>query len=84
MKRPLVTLAVSLSLLSCAVGADRAIRSAESSGLSDVVASGSAWLACSNSDMMLGQTIQATNAAGQRVTATVCCGVLKACTVRFR
>lgn len=39
-------------------------------------------LACAD-DEATSRAFEATNALGKRVTGTVCCGVVKACTIRW-
>lgn len=83
MKRRIGVMVFALALSGCAVSKNRAIEAAYASGLDDVEPSGLAFAACSNGDYPLGRTVTATNAAGVSVRAVVCCGVWKACTVRF-
>jgi hypothetical protein len=64
----------------------RSVQAAEDFGLSDVRREGvaGAW-ACSKDDSWLNSaTVSGVTMAGKRVTATVCCGWLKGCTVRFQ
>lgn len=51
-------------------------------GFTDIEVTGWAAFACSDDDTFTTAFI-ATNPTGQRVTGAVCCGFLKACTIRF-
>jgi len=58
------------------------IRAAESAGLHDVKPTGLAPMSCAEDDMFRSH-FTATRADGRKVEGSVCCGVLKDCTVRF-
>jgi hypothetical protein len=64
----------------------RAVEAAEAFGLSDAREVGAVGLwSCSDEDSILNSaTVEGTNRlSGARVRVSVCCGWLKACTVRF-
>lgn len=52
------------------------------SGFTSVQTGGVSYFECSDSDLP-GREFVATNPAGQSVRGVVCCGLFKACTVRF-
>lgn len=54
----------------------------EKLGMTDVKVGGPSFFSCGEDDLT-GASFTATNPAGQRVEGVVCCGVFKACTVRF-
>ena len=66
---------------SCSAGPDGE-HALTSAGYTDVKLGGYAWFSCSDSDTFA-STFTATNPAGAEVSGTVCCGWMKACTVRF-
>jgi hypothetical protein len=51
-------------------------------GYTNVTTGGHSFLACSEDDFSATK-FTADNPAGERVSGTVCCGVLKHCTIRF-
>lgn len=77
----LAIVAAALSAIGCTdePGARRAL---EGNGFSNFTLTGYAPFSCSDSDQT-STGFEATNAAGKRVSGVVCCGFLKACTVRF-
>jgi hypothetical protein len=52
-------------------------------GFAKPVITGSNWVACREGDKMIGADFEAINASSQKVSGTVCCGILKGCTIRF-
>lgn len=76
-----------LALGQCAPGPEKAVATLRTMGFSDIKVTDShpylaSWHGCSDSDGVAHEA-KATNAAGQRVSVTVCCGyALKGCTVR--
>lgn len=83
--KTLLTL-LTLLLVLCVFGCtdDDATRSTlQKAGYTDVIPGGYSWFSCSKEDKL--QTkFTAKNPRGERVSGTVCCGlVLKACTIRF-
>jgi hypothetical protein len=61
---------------------DQVLRAPDANGFTDINIRGHGWFACSDSDQVA-RAFTATNSRGHRVDGAVCCGVLKACTVRF-
>lgn len=74
-------LLLSIFALACTdeAGARRAL---DANGFSSVTLSGFDWWSCSKGDTYATK-FEATNSVGKRVSGVVCCGVMKACTVRF-
>lgn len=71
----------------CLIGAcsapSRAVRTLHSSGYTDVKTTGWAPFTCGEDDTF-STGFSATNPQGDRVSGTVCCGLItKSCTVRF-
>lgn len=66
----------------CEVDAVTAERVLEAQGFSDVHLTGWVWFGCGEGDDYT-SGFRAKNARGQPVEGYVCCGVMKACTVRF-
>jgi hypothetical protein len=64
----------------CGVG-DTGKQAVEKAGFKNVVIGARAWFSCGEDSFS--SYFTADNAQGQRVMGTVCCGVLKNCTVRF-
>lgn len=78
----LLLVALALIAAGCTNKPD-AIRTLHSAGFKDVETTGYSWFACGQDDTSHTGFI-ATNPAGERVTGTVCCGLIfKACTIRF-
>jgi hypothetical protein len=61
---------------------DRAVAAAEAAGLRDVEPLGYNIFSCSEDDVF-GVNVRGQNSAGTPVEATVCCGLIKGCTVRY-
>ena len=59
-----------------------ALEAAEASGISGPEIEGWAWFGCSEDDTF-SYKVSGTNVRGDDITATVCCGILKSCTVRY-
>lgn len=74
-------LSFALLLMACTSDAD-ARRSLDNLGFTDIVLDGYSWFGCSESDQTH-TAFHAKNAQGHPVTGVVCCGLTKACTVRF-
>lgn len=70
-------------VLGCNVSDDTVHRVAESAGLHDVRPTGVAPLSCAKGDTFRTH-FEAKNSEGKKVKGTVCCGVFKDCTVRFK
>lgn len=62
--------------------ANRTKKTLESSGFTDIETGGFNLFACGKDDNFA-TDFTAKNANGQKVSGTVCCGILKGCTVRF-
>jgi|DEB0MinimDraft_3_1074331.scaffolds.fasta_scaffold330730_2 hypothetical protein len=60
----------------------QAVHAAESAGLTEVNVEGWAWFGCGEDDDFR-YNVSATNINGDHVDATVCCGIVKSCTVRY-
>lgn len=58
-----------------------AIRALEASGFDVIELTGYEPFVCLGDELSTG--FEATNARGQRVSGVVCCGIVRACTVRF-
>ena len=61
---------------------DRTTETLEKSGYTDIQITGHSPFTCSNSDLF-STGFTATNPLDKRVSGTVCCGMLKSCTIRF-
>lgn len=77
---------IALVVSGCAGNSD-AISTMQRAGFKDVSVTDSSyvgvtWHGCSDTDNAAFD-IAATNPAGDRTTATVCCGTLKKCTIRY-
>ena len=59
-----------------------ALEAAEASGIASPEIEGWAWFACSEDDTF-SYKVSGTNVRGDDITATVCCGIVKSCTVRY-
>lgn len=68
--------------LTCTVPDAKVERTLAPLGFTDVEPRGFAWFACSKGDAFASE-FEATSPTGERVEGTVCCGVLKDCTVRW-
>jgi hypothetical protein len=64
------------------VAPERAEETLEASGFTDIEVGGHAWFECAEGDSFT-NTFTATSPKGTEVSGSVCCGVLKGCTVRF-
>lgn len=62
--------------------ADKATSTLENAGYTDVTIGGYDFLGCGQDDFSHTE-FTAKNPAGKEVSGTVCCGVLKKCTIRF-
>jgi hypothetical protein len=72
-----------LCLLSgCFTSKDDAAFTLEQSGFTDIWIGGLAPFSCSDDDMT-GRKFKAKNSNAKQISGTVCCGLLKGCTVRF-
>lgn len=80
--KPCFLLALLVSLLVACTDEDNTVRTLEAHGFTEIRTTGYAPFACSKSDDF-STGFLATNPAGKRVEGTVCCGLLKGCTVRF-
>ena len=58
------------------------LEAAEASGIADPEIEGWAWFGCSEEDTF-SYKVSGTNVRGDDITATVCCGIVKSCTVRY-
>lgn len=74
---------VLLSSVACEPPKDRVRAALDAYGFTDVSLDDYSAFGCSDSDEYLGQKFTAKNPAGRQVKGVVCCGVWKACTVRF-
>lgn len=83
MKRLLLT---AILLATCLLGCtdEGSTRSTlQKAGFTNISVGGYSWFSCSEDDTTQTE-FTATNPRGQRVSGTVCCGlVVKACTIRF-
>ena len=77
---PLV--AAFLLLAGCTTSDEEVRQTLDNAGFTDVTVTGSALWVCGEHDKM-GNGFTATNPRGKRVKGVVCCGQMKACTVRF-
>ena len=66
----------------CSVSDKTVVRTVEAAGLTDVEPGSWAPLSCSDGDRFRSH-FKAKNAAGNAVHGVVCCGFMKACTVRY-
>jgi hypothetical protein len=74
---------VALSILSgCTTDEDETRTTLENMGFTDVQPSDIALWGCGHGDKY-GRNFKAKNPAGHYVNGTVCCGIIKSCTVRF-
>lgn len=76
----LLVLALCALLMGC-VSEGTARTTLDDEGYTDVAVTGHSFWACGQHEL-LGAKFEATNARGKRIEGVVCCGVLKACTVR--
>lgn len=75
-------LAITLLFCGC-TDDDRTIMTLRKSGYTNISTTGYSFLECGEDDTFHTGFV-ATNSSGQRVTGTVCCGLLlKGCTLRF-
>ena len=81
MKKKTVTLLCVLAFSGC-TAPDKSRETLRKSGYTDITITGFSAFSCSDSDTY-STGLSALNPAGQRVSGTVCCGLLKSCTVRF-
>lgn len=81
MKKLIAVMMVNAALVGCSdeVASRETLRK---SGFTDIEITGYKWNACGEDDTYSTGFI-ATNPTGQRVSGVVCCGIMKACTVRF-
>lgn len=80
MNKALITLAV-LILIGC-TDESRTIHTLQKQGFTEIQTTGYDMFACSDDDAYH-TGFRAKNPQGQVVTGTVCCGVMKSCTVRW-
>lgn len=73
---------LALLALGCEPSNDQALRTLRAHGFADIELTGYSYWSCSDSDSF-NTGFRATNAKGIPVSGVVCCGWLKACTVRF-
>jgi major membrane immunogen (membrane-anchored lipoprotein) len=73
---------LSLMLLIGCTSSDRTTETLEKAGYTDIQTGGYDWFGCSEDDDFKTK-FQANNPQGQMVSGTVCCGLLKGCTIRF-
>jgi hypothetical protein len=64
------------------VSDQRARSSLASAGYSDISLQGVSFFGCGDDDS-LSREFTATNPQGARVSGVLCCGIFKACTIRF-
>lgn len=72
---------IAIILAACS-NSDASRRALEQQGFTDIETTGWSPMSCSDDDTF-STGFKATNAQGQRVSGTVCCGWLKNCTVRW-
>ena len=75
-------LLATLALSACAPSDERAIRTLESAGFTNIKLGLYPWFACGQDDGF-NVAFTADNIRGQRVGGAVCCGMFKNCTVRL-
>lgn len=71
-----------LPLVGCVTSEDEARSALRKHGFTNISVDGWALWGCGEQDKV-GQRFTAKNAQGEPVDGTVCCGVLKGCTIRF-
>ncbi len=71
-----------LALAACEASEGDSFRALEALGFESIKLQGAAPFACSDGDSF-SQGFRAQNARGETVRGVVCCGFMKACTVRF-
>jgi hypothetical protein len=86
MKRKFIVLSalvavLTLFLVGC-TAPDRAQATLKKSGYTDITIGGHDYFSCSRDDYS-STHFKAKNPVGQSVEGTVCCGLMKSCTVRF-
>jgi hypothetical protein len=82
-KRFLVLCLVFCALLVVSCTAEtRSLQALTSQGITNVQFGGYGWLDCADSDTFATK-FTGTNANGQHVSGTVCCGFIKNCTIRW-
>lgn len=80
MKR--IALALFVLISACDVSTGDAQRTLGNLGFSDVKLTGHAWFSCGD-DYTFSSKFEAKNPNGKTVDGVICCGMLKACTVKF-
>ena len=71
-----------ISMQGCNVSQSKAAEVLSNEGFTDVQVTGHAWFACSKGDSF-SSNFTAVNPRGQTVEGSICCGVIKSCTVRW-
>lgn len=71
-----------IGMLFACTNVDASINAIESAGLEPVKVGGFSWFTCSDSDNF-STRFTAKNPQGKLVSGTVCCGILKGCTIRY-
>jgi hypothetical protein len=79
--RLVMALAFTATLVAC-TDDENTVRTLKASGFTDIQTTGYAAFACSDSDTFH-TGFRAKNPRGDVVEGVVCCGMMKACTVRF-
>lgn len=69
-------------LLSGCTAPNRAKETLEKGGYSNITIGDYDWFSCGKDDYFSNE-FEAVNYLGQKVQGTVCCGILKGCTIRF-
>ncbi len=73
---------ICLLLAGCFTGENEARDAVDNAGFHDIQVGDLTYFGCSRGDKY-GREFRAVNANGRRISGVVCCGVTKACTVRF-
>lgn len=76
------TILIGLLLLTGCTSDNRSIKTLNKAGYTNIKTTGYKIFACGKGDYFH-TGFRAKNAGGQVVTGTVCCGVIKGCTIRF-
>ena len=77
-----VLIVVIMNILWGCTAPDKSTRILEEQGFTNVEITGYSLFSCGQDDTF-STGFRATNPAGRKIDGTVCCGVMKGCTVRF-
>jgi hypothetical protein len=82
MNKVKITIVAVACYLAACVDESNTVRTLQNHGFSNIQTTGWTPFTCSEDDAFSTGFV-AINATGQKVSGTVCCGLLKSCTVRF-